>query len=122
MKYKLTLVIVISLLLIAGGIAETIFVAKTFGDFGHMVDEVSAREEYALEDVRALQDYWEQRADWLEITVPHVQLTEINVTLGELVGAVRNEDYDSASALLLRIREYVDRIGTLYGFSFRNIF
>lgn len=122
MKYKLTICIVVTVLLIGGGIWETLFVRDTFLSFGEMIDEISDRETYSLSDVTDLQSYWNGRADRLEITIPHVQLTEITVTLGELTGAVRNEDYDSASALLLRIRQYVDRIGALYGFSFRNIF
>lgn len=122
MKYKLTLVIVVTALLVAGGIWETIFVTQSFSALGEKIDEISDRETYSLEDVKALQNFWNEKADKLEITIPHVQLTEITVTLGELVGAVRNEDYDSASALLLRTRQYVDRIGSLYGFSFRNIF
>ena len=121
MKYKLTLVFVVTALLLAGGIWETLFVTQSFADLGAKIDELSDREEYALSDVQELQDYWNERANRLEITIPHVQLTEITVTLGELVGAVRNEDYDSASALLLRTRQYVTRIGSLYGFSLRNI-
>ena len=121
MKYKLTLVIVVTVLLIAGGVCETLFVTASFGGLGEMIDRISDREEYSLSDVEEMQAYWTARSDLLEITIPHVQLTEITVTLGELVGAVRNEDYDSASALLLRTREYVERIGSLYGFSLRNI-
>ena len=121
MKYKLTLVIVVTILLIAGGIWETIFVQQTFDTVGEMVKKVGEKEEYSLAEVKKIQDYWNGRAGALEITIPHGQLTEITVTIGELVGAVRNEDYDSASALLLRIRQYVERIGALYGFSPRNV-
>ncbi|MBR1746887.1 MAG: DUF4363 family protein [Clostridia bacterium] len=121
MKYKLTIAIIVTVLLIGGGIFETIFVEETFSTFGSMVSELAKSEEYDLEEVKSVGKYWEEKADLLEITIPHVQLTEITVTYGELVGAVRNEDYDSASALLLRIQQYVVRIGSLYGFSARNI-
>ena len=121
MKYKLTIAILVTVLLLGGGIWETLFVRDTFLSFGDMIDEISEKETYSLSEVTSLQSYWNDRANRLEITIPHVHLTEITVTLGELTGAVRNEDFDSASALLLRIRQYVDRIGALYGFSARNI-
>ena len=79
------------------------------------------QEQYDLDLVKETADEWNKCADRMEITIPHVQLTEITVTYGELVGAVQNEDFDSASALLKRIKEYTVRIGNLYGFNCRNV-
>ena len=121
MRYKLTIAIIISVLLLGGGIFETVFVDKTFDTFEEKLDVIMAQEYYDLNLVKETGLWWGKRANYLEVTIPHVQLTEITVTYGELIGAVENEDYDSASALLNRIKEYTVRIGSLYGFSCRNI-
>lgn len=121
MKYKLTIAIIVAVILIGGGIWETLYVEKTFDRFEVMLDELMEQEYYDLEDVKATGEWWYEHADKLEVTIPHVQLTEITVTYGELIGAVENEDYDSASALLNRIKQYTVRIGSLYGFNLRNV-
>ena len=121
MKYKLTIAIIISILLLGGGIWETIYVEKTFSRFEDRLDIIMQQEQYDLDLVKETADEWNKCADRMEITIPHVQLTEITVTYGELVGAVQNEDFDSASALLKRIKEYTVRIGNLYGFNCRNV-
>ena len=121
MKYKLTLAIVITALLLGGGIWETIYINNTFDEFNEKLDSLMQQEEYDIETVKGVGDWWFAEANKLEITIPHVQLTEITVTYGELIGAVENEDFDSASALLNRIKQYTIRIGELYGFKFRNI-
>lgn len=121
MKYKLTIALLVTVLLLGGGIWETIYIDRTFNEFEDKLSLLMEQEEYDLGDVKETGDWWYKRADRLEITIPHVQLTEITVTYGELIGAVENEDFDSASALLNRIKQYVIRIGDLYGFSLRNV-
>lgn len=121
MKFKLTIAIVVAVLLIGGGIWETVYVNNTFDEFEIKLEELMQQEEYNLDDIKTVGNWWYSRADKLEITIPHVQLTEITVTYGELEGAVENEDYDSASALLNRIYQYTIRIGNLYGFKMQNI-
>ncbi len=121
MKYKLTIAIIVTVLLLGCGIWETVYIENTFDRFEIKLSELMQQEEYDLEDIKAVGEWWNSRANKLEITIPHVQLTEITVTYGELIGAVENEDYDSASALLNRIYQYTIRIGNLYGFNMRNI-
>ena len=121
MKYKLTIVIVATVLLLAGSIAETIYIKNTFEDFEKRVEEQQNKEEYTLEEVIALADWWEEKAEKLEIFISVLQLNEITVTLGELEGAVRKEDYDTASALVDRIHEYAVRIKDMYMLKLNNI-
>ena len=121
MRYKLTLVIVATVLLLARSIAETIYIKNTFEDFEKRVEEQQNKEEYTLEEVIALADWWEEKAEKLEIFISVLQLNEITVTLGELEGAVRKEDYDTASALVDRIHEYAVRIKDMYMLKLNNI-
>ena len=74
-----------------------------------------------MEEITELSDWWEERAERLEIFVSVLQLNEITVTLGELEGAVRKEDYDTASALVDRIYEYAVRIKDMYMLKLNNI-
>lgn len=121
MKYKLTIALVVTVLLLGGGIWETVYIENTFDEFEKKLSALMEQEEYVYEDVVSVGEWWNSHANKLEMTIPHVQLTEITVTYGELIGAVENEDYDSASALLNRIKQYTVRIGSLYGFNMRNI-
>ena len=72
------------------------------------------QEEYDYEMIVETAEWWRGKAEVLEIFVSVVQLNEISVTFGELVGAVKNEDYDSASALLDRIYCYSISIKDMY--------
>lgn len=121
MKYKLTIAIIVTVLLVGGGIAETIFVNKTFDSFEEKLLAVMERDAYSYNEIQKIGDWWNKRAQFLEISIPHVQLTEITVTYGELIGAVEEEDYDSANALLNRIYRYSVEIGNQYGFKLKNI-
>lgn len=122
MKYKLTILILACLLLVGGSIAETVFIDKTFDAFEKKIEPLLNQESYSLEEITALSDWWEKKAEILEIFISVLQLNEITVTLGELEGAVRKEDYDSASALIDRIYEYSIRIKDMYMVKFNNIF
>ena len=121
MKYKLTIAIIVTVLLVGGGIAETIFVNKTFDSFEEKLLAVMERDAYSYDEIQKIGDWWNKRTQFLEISSPHVQLTEITVTYGELIGAVEEEDYDSANALLNRIYRYSVEIGNQYGFKLKNI-
>ena len=122
MRYKLTLVIVATAILIAGSIGETLYIKNTFEEFEARTSALMGREEYDLDEVIALREYWNKKAEALEIFVSVLQLNEITVTLGELEGAVKKEDFDTASALVDRIYEYAVRISDMYMLKFNNIF
>lgn len=121
MKYKLTIAIIVTVLLVGGGIAETIFVNKTFDTFEERLLAVMEQDDYSYDEIQDIGNWWNKRMQILEISIPHVQLTEITVTYGELIGAMEEEDYDSANALLNRIYRYSVEIGNQYGFKLKNI-
>lgn len=122
MKYKLTVLIVATALLIGGSIGETIYIKNTFEDFCEKLEEQMDRETYSLDDVTELSEWWEKKAETLEIFISVLQLNEITVTMGELTGAVKKEDYDSANALFDRIYQYAVRISDMYMLKLNNIF
>lgn len=121
MKYKLTIVIVVSGLIIALCVGESIFLHKTFNTFEDKIAEIMADENYDLQKVSDFSIWWHKKSVILECTIPHLQLTEVTVTIGELKGAVESEDMQSANALLIRLENYAAEIRHMYRFAFQNI-
>ena len=121
MKFKLTIAILATVLLIGGSIGETIYIRNTFEELQDRLESQMYNETYSLDEVKKLVSWWEKKAETLEIFISVVQLNEITVTMGELIGAVKKEDYDSANALFDRIYQYAVRINDMYMLKFNNI-
>lgn len=123
MKCRIIIAIVAIALIIGGGIAEEILVSKVFEEFSERLSDIldSPNEEYSYEEVEATHEWWAKRHKYMELSLPHVQLNEIEITYGELLGAVEAEDYDSATALLNRIKSTSDALSEMFGFRLGNI-
>jgi len=122
MKYKITITVIVCALIIAGSVVEYVYVNRAFDELETRLDKVMEYEEYPLEEVEELTKWWDKTSEWLEISIPVIQLNEITVTLSELCGAVEAEDYDTASALLTRIKAYSENISDIYKMRFNHIF
>ncbi len=122
MKYKITITVIVCALIIAGSVVEYVYVNRAFEELETRLDKVMEYEEYPLEEVEELTKWWDKTSEWLEISIPVIQLNEITVTLSELCGAVEAEDYDTASALLTRIKAYSENISDIYKMRFNHIF
>ena len=121
MKYKLTIAIIVTVLLIGGGIAESVFVERTFDEFERRTGEILANRLYEAETISSLDEWWQKQEKRLDLTVPRNQLTEISFTVNELLGAIEADDLASANALCARLHQYAVEYGHLYGFRWPNI-
>lgn len=121
MRFKLTISIILTILLLGGGIYETIFIQKTFTKFNEKIDVLLAQEEYDLDYAIEIQKWWIKKQPQICITVTHAQINEINFTYNEFIGAVEAKDYQSSRALLQRISEYSDTLRQTYKFKIINI-
>lgn len=123
MKYKVAAVIIALTLIIGLGIFEQIFIKTTFEEFNSRLDSfiVEEDETYDLKQIKETQEWWKKRHKYLELFLPHNQLIEISITYGELVGAVAAEDFDSAQALLNRIRQTGEEFEDMYALRIGNI-
>ncbi len=122
-KVKLVIVISVLTLILALGIFEQIFIKKTFDEFSARLESFIIEEDETY-DYGAIVDtkkWWDGRVKYLELFLPHVQLNEITITCGELVGAVGAEDHDSAQALLNRIQSTAESFKTMYAVRLGNI-
>lgn len=122
MKYKLTIVILMVIVLLSGSIYESISIKNTLDQLQSRLEELHKYENLTAEQVESVSIWWENEHPKLSITISHVQLNEISITLQELKGAVETEDNQSADALLLRVTAYVENLTELYQFKFINIF
>ncbi len=121
MKFKITLLILSVLFLTFICVGEHLLIKNTFLHFDEAVTYIERQEEYSLDEVLALQSWWEKRSRFLELTVSVQILNDLSYTYGELVGAVRCEDYKSASAFLDRLHSYCHRLRETYQISIENI-
>lgn len=122
-KMKLTLAIVVLVVILSLGIFEQIFIQETFDEFSKRLQSfiVEEDETYDYNAIVETQKWWEKKVKYLELFLPHVQLIDITITYGELVGAVGAEDYDSAQALLNRIQRTAESFENMYGVRIGNI-
>ncbi|MBQ8178790.1 MAG: DUF4363 family protein [Clostridia bacterium] len=122
-KGRLTVALIILLFVVGLGIGEQIFIHRTFDEFTERLESfiVEEDETYDYSAIVETQKWWEKKVHYLELFLPHVQMNEITITYGELVGAVGAEDFDSAQALLNRLQQTSIAFEEMYGFRIGNI-
>lgn len=123
MKYRIAAAVISIALILGLGVGEQIIVAKTMGEMLARLDSfiVETDEVYDYDEIKATGEWWAKRHKLLELFLPHNQILEISITYGELTGAVGAEDFDSAQALLTRIRMTCQEFKTVYSVRIGNI-
>ncbi|MBO5773716.1 MAG: DUF4363 family protein [Clostridia bacterium] len=122
-RKRLGVAICVLVVMIGLGVLEQVLIAKTFAEFEERLNAfiVEEDEEYDYDAIVETQKWWEKKAKYLELFLPHVQIVEITITYGELVGAVGAEDHDSAQALLNRIKSTVESFYNNYSVRIGNV-
>ncbi len=123
MKYKIAAVVILLTLIIGLGVAEQFIIKDTMDEMLSRLDSFIVEEDevYDLDEIKATGEWWDRRHKVLELFLPHNQILEITITFGELIGAVGAEDFDSAQALLTRIRMTCREFETVYSVRIGNI-
>lgn len=121
MKSKMIIVIVISAVMLAGGILELIYITKSFNEFEERIEDILADEQLSLEKVLDTREWLERKHKGLEFFIPHFELNELSVLYNEMTGAVVAGDDKGAVTLLHRLMEYSIRLQDVYSFRFQNI-
>lgn len=122
MRYKLTIAIILTVLLLGGGIYETIFIHNTFEDLGMQIDAILDQgDEYSVESINATIKWWGKKSKQLAITIPHNQIDAISYSLHELRGTALDKDFKSSTAVLTKLLGHAENINNAYTFSFWNI-
>jgi hypothetical protein len=119
---KLIVAIVLVVLLLGGGIYESIFISKTCDRLKEQVEEVLAQgEPYDAREIEEIIEWWRKKSKSLALTMPHVPLNEVSFTLAELLGTVVAEDYKSATAVLTKLLGHAESLKESYSFSANHI-
>lgn len=123
MKYRIAAAVISIALILGLGVGEQIIVAKTMDEMLARLDSfiVETDEVYDYDEIKATGEWWAKRHKLLELFLPHNQILEISITYGELTGAVGAEDFDSAQALLTRIRMTCQEFKNVYSVRIGNI-
>lgn len=123
MKYKIVAACLALTLILGLGIAEQLIIKDTMDEMLTRLDGFIVEEDevYELEEIKATGEWWDKRHKVLELFLPHNQILEISITYGELIGAVGAEDFDSAQALLTRIRMTCREFENIYSVRIGNI-
>ena len=121
MKFKITIFVVTVLLLTAICVGENIYLDRTFGEFSDRIEKIKAQDPYDLGDILETEEWWLKKVEILEITMSVQLLNDVTYTYGELIGAVRKEDYASASGYLERLQLYASALCDMYKVRINNI-
>ena len=121
MKYKLTVFILATLFLIAVCVTENIYLDRTFGEFSERLSRIALQEEYDLEEILETEKWWLSKVEKLELTMSIQLLNDVTYTYGELIGAVKTEDYQSASGYLERLKLYAQALCDMYKVKINNV-
>lgn len=107
--------------MISGSIIESVYIDKTFEVFIQQLEIIEKQEKYSLDDLNRLLAWWMKKSEIMELTIPHTQLNDITVTYNEMIGAVSADDQPSATAVMVRLKSYAERINHTYKFLPNNI-
>lgn len=121
MKFKLITVIIISVLILIGGVLECIYIDSTMKQLIERIDDIMAKDPIVAEEVYQTDEWLDKKHKGLEFLIPHFELNELSVTYKEVIGAMERQDFDHAYILLNRIKEYAERLGDIYRFRGQNI-
>lgn len=123
---KTVISIFISFFLLVGlGFYETQQVAKTFTLFESALRSLYDKTEAGratYEDGTAVQRFWEEKKQFLQVWLPHTPLSEVDYQLYEAVGFLYVQDYKSALPKIEVLIGMCENIPHSYTLTIENIF
>ena len=116
--------IVVAIILAVSAFFETTFVSRQFdelnGVFNVLYEKVEG--ETATErDVYAAQDNWLNKKKYLHAFIPHNEIKEIDLWLGETVTLVDKKEWTDALSKVEVLIELTEQIPKTFKLSFENV-
>ncbi len=118
-------VIVSSLIISVGVIFENSFIKKNFDELYTITNTLYQKTEENTanaEDVKVLQRCWENKKKILHAFIPHNEIKEFDMWIGETITLVQYEKWEDALSRLDVVRELAKEIPKTFKISFANIF
>ncbi len=121
MKCKITLFILVILFLIGICVGENVYLDRTFSEFSDRIEAIKQQNPYDLATVLETERWWLKKVETLELTMSVQLLNDVTYTYGELIGAIKKEDYQSASGYLERLQLYATSLCDMYKVKINNV-
>ena len=121
MKCKITVLILVLLFLIGICVGENVYLDRTFTEFSERIENIKSQDPYDLDAILETEKWWLSKVEILEITMSIQLLNDVTYTYGELIGAVKKEDYPSASGYLERLQLYAQSLCDMYKVKINNV-
>ena len=124
MKVKLWIALILTVILITGGILQEIYISRVFTDFSEKLEEYRTvnTDDFDEGRLQEIYDWWEGKHKYLEAFVPHTQLNEVEMIYGELIGSVKIGDHDNAASLFERLTYTVKMLDEMFSCRVGNVF
>ena len=116
--------IVVSVLLIAGAIFETLFINRQFNDFDEILTTLYQKidlECATIDDVYAVQNNWIEKKKVLHVFIPHNEIKEVDLWLSESATLVRDKEWKDAISKIEVLKELAEQIPKTFILSLENI-
>lgn len=125
MKKSILTAITAILLLFCCAFLENKTVNDTFNVFYDFLEQTELkikRETITNEDARVLKDFWLEKKKILHIWIPHADIKEIDLWLGETLAFTENENYEEALTKIKVLKILAKQIPSTFSLRIENIF
>lgn len=125
MKKSILTAIIAILLLFCCAFLENKTVNDTFNVFYDFLEQTELkikRETITNEDARVLKDFWLEKKKILHIWIPHADIKEIDLWLGETLAFTENENYEEALTKIKVLKILAKQIPSTFSLRIENIF
>ena len=125
MKKSILTAIIAILLLFCCAFLENKTVNDTFNVFYDFLEQTELkikRETITSEDARVLKDFWLEKKKILHIWIPHADIKEIDLWLGETLAFTENENYEEALTKIKVLKILAKQIPSTFSLRIENIF
>ena len=105
--------IIAAALIIAGGIAENVFIEKTFSELTETYTQIQTRIKDGVcteEEMIKAQETWFKHKERLHVFIPHTEIKEVDLWVAECVAYVADKNYEEAAAKTVVILSLLNRI------------
>lgn len=121
MKCKITLFVLTILFLTGICVGENLYLDRTFNEFSDRIEQIKLQDPYDLNTALETEQWWLSKVEILELTMSIQLLNDVTYTYGELIGAIKKEDYQSASGYLERLELYASSLCDMYKVKINNV-
>ncbi len=112
------------MLLVSLCIIEQTIITNTFGDLKDNLSIVYTKTENQTavkDDILAYQKFWIKKKEYLHMFIPHNEIKEIDLWIGESCTLIENKKYEDALSKLDVVMELIEQIPKTFALRIENI-